>query len=110
MQCGIKAPNYVRAVKISNQTNSKVTVTSFFQSGEKINYEIPEQTTIDIEKGIDHGTYTTVDPIESIVAKNPSGMLQSIEFHPHGVEIHEYTLINKDNQLLFEKTQKDENL
>lgn len=110
MECGMMPPKYVRAVKISNQSNSNIIVTAYFKSGININYEIPINSTIDIEKGVEHDSYVTVDPIIRIEAKNKSSLLESIEFFPKGVEIHEYNLIEKDNKLLFERTEKDNDL
>ena len=67
-----------------------------FQSGEEENYTINLNEEVKVEKSINKGTFSVVDPIESLtIASNNS--TKEINFEPKGVEIHSYDISNSEN-------------
>jgi len=99
----MRPPSYVRAANFTNQSSKEVTIIAHFQSGETQNFQIPLLSNMNVEREINHGSYTTVDPISKIEANHVSTLFQTLEFQPEGIEIHEYVIKDEGESLRIEK-------
>jgi len=69
-------PKYIRAINFNNDGVNNVTVTATFQSGVIETFQIAQIGTTTIEKDIDQGGWTSVDPIVTF-SVNVNGKVSS---------------------------------
>lgn len=103
MMCGMRAPKYIRAVKITNDTDSEVSIKAYFNSGETITFQLSASQVINVEREVNHGSYSTCDPVTKIEANGNSGLLKTLDFEPMGVEIHEYVFSTSNDGFTFDR-------
>ncbi len=103
---GVLPPKYVRAINFINASNDSVNLNIKFKSGVEVNIQLLQNENKKVEKDIDLGTFTNVDPIVSVRA-NHGNIHRELAFHPQGVEIHTYKILNEGNELNLLRTDSD---
>ena len=63
MNCGLIPPSYLRGVNFHNSTGVDAQVHVTFESGAHETYTAVQNGDLVVERSIDQGSYTTVDPI-----------------------------------------------
>lgn len=92
-----KTPKYIRALNLNNKTSNTIQAKCKFQSGEEENYNINSNEQLKVEKNINKGSYTIVDPIVNLqISANNSA--KELNFEPQGVEIHTYDISNNGSE------------
>jgi hypothetical protein len=95
---GMRPPQYVRAINFTNSSNGTIVVSCSHQSGEFTNIELSANATQTVEREIDHGSWTAVDPILSFSATGNNLAHQSV-LAPQGVEIHNVNILDINGNL-----------
>ena len=83
-------PNYLRAINVHNPEKASFSLVVTFKSGEVQTVQVTEALQ-KIERGIDHGSYTTVDAIINVTMKDTLGADISHSFdNVQGVQIFDF--------------------
>ena len=91
---GVLPPNYVRSVDVTNQTGNHVTLHATFQSKHQQSYGLAVGQKFHVERDINHGTWTAVDPIVLLTAlgSNNSVLAEKAFTGVTGVQVLNLTL------------------
>jgi hypothetical protein len=88
----LPSPNYLRALFIENASGESATAKAQFESGNSQNYNIPDASEVKVERDVDKGGWTAVDPITNFTVK-AAGKEVGLEEPPKGVEIRKYRIL-----------------
>ncbi len=94
---GCRPPKYVRAINFVNTSNGAVTLHLKFQSGAEDTVEVSQNETKNVERTINHGSYTTVDSITEVKA-SLGNIERNLSLNPQGVEIQTYRIVDEGNE------------
>ena len=67
---GCCTPTYVRAVDVTNKTGATVTLRAQFEKNSQT-FSVEQGATVRVEGSIDMGTWTAVDPLQTITVYGP---------------------------------------
>ena len=95
-----KTPDYIRALNLHNKITNSFEAKCKFQSGEEEKYTINQNDEFKIEKTINKGSFSVVDPIENLTLtlisnennNNNNNSVKEIIFEPKGVQILTYEI------------------
>ena len=102
-------PNYIRAINLINKTPDIIEAIFKFKSNQEQKYLLNPNEEIKVEKSIDQGTFSSVDPITSLNIStksldNDKIKSKEINFVAKGVEISKYEInYNENEELLLKK-------
>eukprot|EP00927_Polykrikos_kofoidii_P016480 TRINITY_DN1746_c0_g1_i1.p1 TRINITY_DN1746_c0_g1~~TRINITY_DN1746_c0_g1_i1.p1 ORF type:complete len:108 (+),score=22.24 TRINITY_DN1746_c0_g1_i1:70-393(+) len=98
----LRPPQYLRKAKFVNGTGRTVVVKVSFGSNAEEDYVIEDGASAEVERSVDHGAWSAVDPIKTIVV-DADGSAFPIDVSVGGVEIHEYTLHLLGDRIVVQK-------
>jgi hypothetical protein len=93
-----RPPSYIRAINLNNTTGNTVKVLVHFQSGTSETYEIAANGSVKVEKEINHGSYSSVDPVLRAHIEEANALLA---FDPVGVQILTYNITDENGAVSF---------
>lgn len=85
-------PSYVRAVNFHNSTGKDANIIVTFESGAKETLVCKESSDLHVEREIDQGSFTTVDPVLEFTVDHPSKETNIASENIKGVEIRNYDI------------------
>ncbi len=91
---GCRPPKYIRALHVTNSTNGPVTLNVKYQSGQEEIIELAPNKTQTVEKDINMGSWTAVDPITAVTA-NYGNLERALTLDAQGVEVRTYTIVEE---------------
>ena len=65
------APNYCKAASFHNKAGVEVKLLVYFDSGATEEHTMAKGSSVNVARTIDHGTWTTVDPIKRVEMAGP---------------------------------------
>ena len=94
---GMVPPSYVRSVTFINKTGKQLTAVTEHDSKEQLTSVCKaDEESVLVDKGLDQGTWTKVDPVVSIVSVEVEGVAQKVTSFPElkavGVVQHRFTV------------------
>ena len=102
MNMSCRPPRYVRSVNLNNNTANPIQVLANFQSGVQTTFDIAAGSSVVVERDVNQGSYTTVDPVQNISVVGRNNLLG---FDPDGVRIYTYNINENDGELSFEQVE-----
>ena len=98
-----KPPNYVKAATFHNKAGMKVELLARFDSGAKEEYKVANGSSVKVERTIDKGSWTAVDPIKRVELLGADGQECAFDLVAQGVEIQTYVISVSAGKLVCEK-------
>ena len=96
-------PNYVRAATFSNKAGMEVKLLARFDSGATEEYKVANESSVEVRRTIDKGTWTAVDPIKRVELTGADGENCAFDLVAQGVEIRTYVISVSSGKLVCEK-------
>lgn len=90
MEC-CKPPSYIRGVHFNNASGHAAKANVKFASGETKTFDLPAGVVTEVEKGINQGSYETVDPILDFSVE-ANGKTNAINDAAAKIQIRHYTI------------------
>jgi hypothetical protein len=87
-------PKYVRAIHITNSTKGQVILHVKFQSEFQETVELNQNEKKTVEKEINMGSWTAVDPISDVTVTY-GNLQKELTLDPQGVEIRTYNIVEE---------------
>ena len=91
---GLPSPSYCRSATFQNKAGTAVKLIIHFESGETEEHDLTNGSSVKVERSINKGTWTAVDPIKRVEV---TGLGQNYAFDviTQGVEVLTYVIANK---------------
>mmetsp|Transcript_105237 Transcript_105237/g.280158 ORF Transcript_105237/g.280158 Transcript_105237/m.280158 type:complete len:106 (-) Transcript_105237:180-497(-) len=102
---GAPCPQYLRRATFVNSAGKAVEVVLKFKSGDEQTQSLDVGASVEVEKEHDHGSWTSVDPIDGISFKADGHQDCGVKVEASGVEVHKYTVSLEGDALQCSKEQ-----
>merc|ERR1712168_359220 len=103
MGVGMVPPSYLRSAVFINNSNEPVTVKVTFESGEGEEHVVQAGGTENVERDINQGSYSIVDPITAAVVKSASNGVSHVDVSTVGIQQLKFNIGVQNGSLLLER-------
>ena len=94
-QTELPTPNYLKAATFHNKAGVEVKLLVYFDSGATDEHDMVNGSSVKVERTIDKGTWTAVDPIKRVELTGPEGKNCEFDVKVSGIAVLSYTIALK---------------
>merc|ERR1712183_1151766 len=103
MGMGMVPPSYLRSAVFINNSNEPVTVRATFESGASEEHVVQAGGSKNVERDINQGSYSIVDPITAAVVESANNGVSHVDVSTVGIQQLKFSIGVQDGSLSLER-------